>query len=82
MRKIFALLILSAALFSCSEQKGPSAVIITDPYEDINWESVFAAVRECDIDYAFVEQDKAYGEDPFDCLARSLAFIRSHGFAD
>ena len=49
---------------------------------NINWESVFAAVRECDIDYAFVEQDKSYGEDPFDCLARSLAFIRSHGFAD
>ena len=40
MRKIFALLILSAALFSCGEQKGPSAVIVTDPYEGINWESV------------------------------------------
>ena len=49
---------------------------------NINWESVFEAVRECDIDYAFVEQDEAYGEDPFECLARSLAFIRSHGFAD
>lgn len=49
---------------------------------NINWERVFETVRACDIEYAFVEQDKAYGEDPFDCLARSLAFIRSNGFAD
>lgn len=49
---------------------------------NINWERVFEAVRACDIDYAFVEQDKAYGEDPFDCLARSLAFIRANGFSD
>lgn len=49
---------------------------------NINWDAVFAAVKESDIEYAFVEQDKAYGEDPFDCLARSLAFIRAHGFAD
>ncbi len=49
---------------------------------NINWESVFAAVKECNIQYAFVEQDNAYGEDPFDCLARSLAFIRANGFAD
>ncbi|MBQ9099495.1 MAG: sugar phosphate isomerase/epimerase [Clostridia bacterium] len=49
---------------------------------NINWESVFAAVRESDIEYAFVEQDKSYGEDPFDCMERSLKFIRAAGFAD
>lgn len=49
---------------------------------NINWDAVFAAVRDCDIEYAFVEQDKCYGEDPFDCLARSLKFIRAAGFAD
>lgn len=49
---------------------------------NINWDAVFAAVKESDIEYAFVEQDKSYGEDPFDCLARSLAFIRANGFAD
>ena len=49
---------------------------------NINWDAVFAAVKESDIEYAFVEQDKAYGEDPFDCMERSLQFIRAHGFAD
>ena len=49
---------------------------------NINWDAVFAAVRETDVAYAFVEQDKCYGEDPFDCLARSLKFIRAAGFAD
>ena len=49
---------------------------------NLNWEAIFAAVRECDVDYAFVEQDNCYGEDPFDCLERSLKFIRANGFAD
>jgi sugar phosphate isomerase/epimerase len=49
---------------------------------NINWDAVFAAVKESDIEYAFVEQDKSYGEDPFDCMERSLKFIRAHGFAD
>ena len=42
---------------------------------NINWDAVFAAVRECDIEYAFVEQDKSYGEDPFDCMKRSYDFL-------
>ena len=49
---------------------------------NINWDAVFAAVKECDIEYAFVEQDKSYDEDPFDCMEKSLRFIRAHGFAD
>lgn len=49
---------------------------------NINWDAVFDAVRESDIKYAFVEQDKSYGEDPFDCMARSLKFIRAAGFTD
>ncbi|MBQ8357384.1 MAG: sugar phosphate isomerase/epimerase [Clostridia bacterium] len=62
------------------EDRGPHMAAIGDG--NINWESVFAAVRDCDIEYAFVEQDKCYGEDPFDCLERSLKFIRAAGFAD
>ena len=27
---------------------------------NINWDAVFAAVKESDIEYAFVEQDKTY----------------------
>jgi sugar phosphate isomerase/epimerase len=47
---------------------------------NLNWEAIFEAVRECDVEYAFVEQDSCYGEDPFDCLERSLQFIRANGF--
>lgn len=46
---------------------------------NLNWERIFAAAKEAGVEYAFVEQDKCYGEDPFDCLKRSLAFCRSAG---
>lgn len=49
---------------------------------NLNWARIFDAVRSCDVEYAFVEQDRTYGEDPFDCLARSLAFCRANGFTD
>ena len=49
---------------------------------NINWDAVFAAVKECNVEYAFVEQDKSYDEDPFDCMEKSLKFIRAAGFAD
>jgi len=49
---------------------------------NLNWEAIFAAVRECDVEYAFVEQDKCYGENPFDCLEKSLKFIRANGFSN
>lgn len=65
--------------FSTEDQKVRMAPIGEG---NINWEAVFAAVKESDIKYAFVEQDKSYGEDPFDCMERSLSFIRAHGFAD
>ena len=65
--------------FSTEDQKVRMAAIGDG---NINWDAVFAAVKESDIEYAFVEQDKSYGEDPFDCMERSLKFIRAHGFAD
>lgn len=66
-------------VFSTEEQKVHFAPIGEG---NLNWESIFAAVRECDVDYAFVEQDSCYGEDPFDCLEKSLKFIRANGFSD
>ena len=65
--------------FSTEDQKVRMAAIGDG---NINWDAVFAAVKESDIEYAFVEQDKSYGEDPFDCMERSLKFIRAHGFAE
>lgn len=49
---------------------------------NLNWDAIFATVAECDVDYAFVEQDNCYGEDPFDCLEKSLKFIRANGFTN
>ena len=66
-------------IYSTEDQKARFAPIGEG---NLNWEAIFAAVRECDVDYAFVEQDNCYGEDPFDCLERSLKFIRANGFAD
>lgn len=64
-------------VFSTEDQKVRFAPIGDG---NLNWEAIFEAVRECDVDYAFVEQDSCYGEDPFDCLERSLQFIRANGF--
>ena len=65
--------------FSTEEQKVRFAPIGEG---NLNWEAIFAAVRECDVEYAFVEQDNCYGEDPFDCLEKSLRFIRANGFSN
>ena len=39
---------------------------------NLNWPAIFAASQKAGAKYAFVEQDNCYGEDPFDCLTRSL----------
>ena len=65
--------------FSTEEQKVHFAPIGEG---NLNWEAIFAAVRECDVDYAFVEQDNCYDADPFDCLENSLKFIRANGFSN
>lgn len=49
---------------------------------NLNWERIFRAAVETDVQYAFIEQDHCYGEDPFQCLAQSLAFCRANGFRD
>ena len=49
---------------------------------NLNWPAIFEAVRQAGVKYAFVEQDKCYDEDPFDCLEKSLKFLRDAGFKD
>ena len=66
-------------IFSTEDQKVHYAPIGEG---NLNWEAIFDAIRDCDVAYAFVEQDTCYGEDPFDCLDRSLKFIRANGFSD
>lgn len=47
---------------------------------NINFDRVFAAAEAAGTRYMLVEQDDCNGEDPFDCLARSYAFLKANGF--
>lgn len=46
---------------------------------NINFDRVFEKAESAGVRYAFVEQDDCNGEDPFDCLRRSFAYLRSRG---
>ncbi len=47
---------------------------------NINFERVFEKAEVAGTQYMLVEQDNCNGEDPFDCLARSYAFLKANGF--
>ena len=49
---------------------------------NMDYEEIMAVACEIGVQYAAVEQDNCYGEDPFDCLERSLAYLRGLGFDD
>lgn len=48
---------------------------------NINFDRVFQAAEQSGTRYMLVEQDDCNGEDPFDCLRRSYARLRSWGLA-
>ena len=47
---------------------------------NMNFDGILDACVSVGVDYAFVEQDDCNGEDPFECLKMSLAFLKSRGF--
>lgn len=47
---------------------------------NINFERVFEKAEAAGTKYMLVEQDDCNGEDPFDCLARSYAYLKAQGF--
>lgn len=47
---------------------------------NINFDAVFKAAEESGTEYMLVEQDDCYGEDPFECLKRSYAYLKARGF--
>jgi sugar phosphate isomerase/epimerase len=47
---------------------------------NINFDRVFEKAEAAGTEYMFVEQDDCYGEDPFECLKRSYAYLKSRGF--
>lgn len=46
---------------------------------NLNWDKIIPACEKAGAKYAFIEQDKTYGEDPFDCLKRSFDYLVSKG---
>ncbi len=49
---------------------------------NLNWEKILVAAEAVGTKHVLVEQDKSYDDDPFDCLARSLAYLRALGYKD
>jgi sugar phosphate isomerase/epimerase len=43
---------------------------------NLDWADIFDAANKAGTEYAFVEQDDAYGADPFDCLKISLENVK------
>ncbi len=46
---------------------------------NMNFEGIIKACEKVGTEYALVEQDDCYGEDPFDCLKRSYDYLTSLG---
>ncbi len=49
-------------------------------YGNMNFPGIMKAFKDAGTEYVFIEQDKCYDEDPFDCLERSLKYLRSIGY--
>ncbi len=46
---------------------------------NLNWDRILQACRKAGVEWYIVEQDNCNGEDPFDCLKRSLEFVKAKG---
>lgn len=47
---------------------------------NLDWDEIIAASDESGAEWAQAEQDKCYGENPFDCMKRSYEFLKTKGF--
>jgi len=48
---------------------------------NLNFDTVLAACARAGTEQLMVEQDECYGEDPFECLKRSYAYLRGQGLS-
>ena len=48
-------------------------------YGNLDWDNIIAACEEVGVEYALVEQDMCYDENPFDCLGKSYKFLKEKG---
>lgn len=49
---------------------------------NLNFEKILDAAESVGTKHVLVEQDKTYDDDPFACLAKSLAYLRALGLQD
>lgn len=49
---------------------------------NMNFEGILAAADAAGTEYGLIEQDDCYGEDQFECLKKSLAYLRAQGYKD
>jgi sugar phosphate isomerase/epimerase len=47
---------------------------------NMNWPAILAAAEEGGSEYMFVEQDRCYDQDPFDCMATSYRNLKEMGY--
>lgn len=43
---------------------------------NLDWKDITKLCEEANVPFAAVEQDDCYGEDPFDCMARSFRYMK------
>ena len=46
----------------------------------LDFKEILEACKDAGVEYALVEQDNCYGEDPFVCLERSYKYLKSLGY--
>lgn len=46
---------------------------------NMNYPEILKACDDADVQYAFIEQDSCYGEDPFVCLKQSYDYLKAQG---
>lgn len=49
---------------------------------NLNFEKILEAAEAVGTEHVLVEQDKSYDDDPFDCLKKSLDYLRALGLQD
>lgn len=48
---------------------------------NMNYPEILRACDDADVQYAFIEQDNCYGEDPFACLKQSYTYLKAQGMS-
>ncbi|MBQ4383046.1 MAG: sugar phosphate isomerase/epimerase [Firmicutes bacterium] len=62
-----------------TKEMRPGQMIMPIGEGNMNYDSLLTAAIESGVEYAMVELDTCNGEDPFDCLKRSLDFLKKWG---